>query len=105
MKKLYRHGDVDIREIESIPKEAIDLKENILARGEFTGHNHAVFKKNGNGIAVLEKSGVKYFEIKEPGCYVTHPEHGTKPIEIGKYMIEIEREYDPFEKKLREVRD
>ena len=38
--KFFRHGDLLIRKVSSIPKNAIPTSTNIIAEGEKTGHNH-----------------------------------------------------------------
>jgi hypothetical protein len=38
--KIFRHGDLLIREIWSIPSDAVQKSTNIIAEGEKTGHNH-----------------------------------------------------------------
>ena len=42
--KTYRHGDVIVREVKSIPTKAKELstKKAVLALGEVTGHSHQV---------------------------------------------------------------
>lgn len=40
--KIYRQGDVLIRQIKSIPTETTVRKNGILAYGEVTGHAHKV---------------------------------------------------------------
>ena len=39
---LYRHGDVLIAEVGSIPKGAVKRPHLVLAEGEMTGHSHRI---------------------------------------------------------------
>ena len=90
--KLFRHGDLLIREVSSIPASVIPLSTNIIAEGEKTGHNHEL-----NGphriYEMLDKN--LYFEAKQD-IELKHPEHNTIRIPKGKYAIVHEREHDPF---------
>ena len=106
--KIYRHGDILLKEIENLPKNLKPLNHGILAEGEFTGHKHElkpvkVATKPSFQIYQDEK-GETYVEILEPS-EITHQEHKTLRIEKGIYYIQHEREYNPFEKKIEEVRD
>ena len=38
--KIYRHGDLTIKQVAKIPDNVIQLSTNIIAFGEKTGHNH-----------------------------------------------------------------
>jgi len=41
--KLYRHGDLLIKQIDHIPLIAKPLSTSIIAEGEITGHNHKLY--------------------------------------------------------------
>lgn len=114
--KFVRHGDVDIRPIEStslksIPKEAKPIG-NILAYGEATGHDHKI--KSGQ-VLLLEKPitvdvageqvQVQKFLHVEQQTELVHQEHHTKPVLPGDYLILQERQYNPFDEEIRVVQD
>ena len=90
--RLFRHGDLLIQEIFSVPSFAKPISTNIIAEGEKTGHNHEL-----NGphriYEMLDKN--LYFEAKQD-IELKHPEHNTIRIPNGNYVIVPEREHDPF---------
>lgn len=96
---IYRHGDLLIKEVKKIPKLP-KLKTNILAFGEVTGHHHSL-----SGKSQVFGEGQPQYLIVEQEAELVHQEH--KPILIGKgaYQIIREREYNPFEKEIRQVQD
>lgn len=100
-----QHGDVLIKEVVELPKGVRKVaRENgriIVARGEATGHNHAIAEK---GAILYELKGDLYLEVAEP-VTITHEEH--KPLEIpeGIYQIGRVKEYDYFQEMEHQVRD
>lgn len=102
---LYQQGDVLIRKIGGIPKDAKEVQaENgrfILARGEATGHHHsvpmdgAVLYESDNGL-ILHCT----IEVK-----IEHQEHAPIAIPAGDYQIIPVREYDHFQEEARRVVD
>tara|TARA_B100000029_G_C16917548_1_gene720096 strand:- start:71 stop:373 length:303 start_codon:yes stop_codon:yes gene_type:complete len=88
--KLFRHGDLLIREVLEIPVSAVFVAGNVIAQGEKTGHHHVL---NGFSQIFQMKDETKYFEAKED-LTLTHQEHNTIQIPVGKYIIEHEREYN-----------
>ena len=43
---IFRHGDLLIREVTTIPSNATPLSTNIIAMGEKSGHNHKLYGKH-----------------------------------------------------------
>lgn len=100
MKKLqYRHGDLLIEQVDSIPEKAKLRKSSIILNGEATGHSH----KLNNGL-VLDDEGTVFLDVKESAT-ITHEEHNTIKLPPGKYIVIRQQEYDPYEKAVREVQD
>ncbi len=111
--KIFRHGDVDGREIESIPSTAKLLDTKTVAYGEVTGHHHTftgqvlvyqpiegqTIKIDGEDIPVQ-----KYIEVKEDSTLI-HQEHNQILVQKGVYAILQEREWNPFEQQIRNVLD
>jgi hypothetical protein len=90
---LYRHGDVLIARVQSLPSHANKRSGTILARGEITGHSHRVQEI---GAAQLYEFNLETFlEIKASIATLVHEEH--KPIELpqGIYRVWMQREYTP----------
>jgi len=99
--KLFRHGDLLIREVLEIPGPAVFVAGNVIAQGEKTGHHHVL---NGFSKIFQMKGETKYFEAKED-LTLTHQEHNTIKIPVGKYIIEHEREYNALANIEVEVSD
>jgi hypothetical protein len=99
--KLFRHGDLLIRKVSSIPKTAILTSTNIIAEGEKIGHNHEL-KGSQQVFETLDKQ--LYFEAKQD-VILKHPDHNTLDIPKGRYIVEHQRRYDPFEDTQEEVMD
>ena len=98
--KIFRHGDLLIREIWSIPSDAVQKSTNIIAEGEKTGHNHQLVGSH----QIFETGEVTYFEAKQE-LSIEHPEHNTIQIPKGNYKILHEREYNPLKNIEKEVID
>jgi len=104
--KIYRHGDLLIRQVKKIPC-AIRLDTNIIAEGEVTGHNHKLYGSHQVYGTHIENPRVivpTYFQAKEE-ISLKHQEHNTLKISKGLYEILHEREYDPFKNIQQEVGD
>ena len=74
MSKLFRQGDLLIREISSIPYTAKPISTNIIADGEKTGHNHTL---NGSHqifetVEPAHKQKQIHFEVKQE-LKIEHP--------------------------------
>ena len=107
--KFYRHGDLIIKKVDVIPKGAVQTSSLTLAEGEVTGHHHTF---TGGQVIVLDapatskgSEAVKYFEVKSKEATLTHAEHGPMNIPQGTYELQIEREYNPTDKVVRQVLD
>lgn len=88
--KIYRHGDVLLREVKKMPENAVKEDSRVLAEGEVTGHAHRIDEMG----AIWGFDDKRYLEVQEGLAMLTHEEH--KALEIGKgtYEIVIQREYD-----------
>jgi len=101
--KMYRHGDLLIRQIDKIEKKGKKEKELTIAYGEATGHHHTLY---GSPQAIIEGfDDKKYFRILGESVELRHQEHKTLKIEPGDYEITYEREYDYFEDEFKKVVD
>lgn len=103
--RQLQHGDVLLQEIEELPEGVKRVaRENgriILARGEATGHNHAIAER---GAILYELKGDLYLEVTEP-VTIIHEEHRPLEIPEGIYQIGRVKEYDFFAESERSVRD
>lgn len=108
------HGDVIIEKINNLPSDFNSMKDepnNALAYGEVTGHSHMLFRLNehgmeaGGGFSLKQSNdGTKFLLVDQP-IEVRHQEHDPRIIPPGKYKIGIQKEYDVWNKRLREVAD
>lgn len=97
----YRHGDVLLERIDTLPGDKRKLQHTILAHGEVTGHCHRI---QGNDVASLyESSGELFLEVKAPSADLVHEEHNTISLTQGFYRVWRQREYSP--KEVRIIRD
>lgn len=106
--KIYRHGDLLIKEIKEIPDSVKQKKDKIIAYGEITGHHHKLMptkEEFADSLKVYldELSQKVYFETK--GADLGHQEHKTIEIEAGKYEVLVEREFDYFTRRISQVVD
>ena len=115
--KLYRHGDVIIRELDAtIPDTAQSWRDPqdgrmILAYGEVTGHAHAV--SGDADLLEIPSETVeqtitdieKYLLVGDKGAVVTHEEHATITLPPGRYAIVRQREYTSADMEPRFVAD
>ena len=101
----YQQGDVIIEPCK-FPSDGKEVNpENrgfILARGEATGHAHAL--ENVEGVEVVEKDGGFYIRLGNPAT-LRHEEHRPITIPMGEYRIRKVREYDHFSEEARAVKD
>ena len=94
----YRQGDVYIIGVDKLPKGLKKKeKDNCLAYGEVTGHQHEVF----NGEVLCDDQGNLFFKATEDTT-VGHvdqsgrvADHDTIGVAPGNYRVVIQEEYEP----------
>ncbi len=102
MNRIYRQGDVLIRQIVSLPKQkAVRQTSGVLAEGETTGHAHRV--ENMTATEVFEIGNGLYLRVGEEGVRIVHEEHAPITLPAGNYEVIRQREYSPEE--IRNVED
>ncbi len=102
--RFYRHGDLLIRRIESLPQQGLTkLNTKILAQGEVTGHHHRLTSQTAQ-VFRDDANHQKYLLAEEP-TQLVHEEHKPITIEEGVYVVIQEREFDPFAEVIRRVVD
>lgn len=105
--KIYRQGDVMIRQVAKLPKDATEVQTKgriVLAYGEVTGHAHAITEREAKEYTMAEAAGaVRRFLKVVSEATVRHEEHAPIPLPPGVYEIVQQREYHPEE--LRNVAD
>lgn len=90
---MWRHGDVLIAAVQTLPEGATRRSTNVLAHGEITGHSHHIQRA---GTAELWSFGGElYINVVAASATIVHEEH--KPISLpqGVYRVWMQREYTP----------
>jgi hypothetical protein len=83
-----RQGDVMLRKVASLPKDAKEVAPQngkfVLALGEATGHHHRISADGGVKCFATNDNGVerKFFVI-ENEAFIEHEEHSEIPLEGG----------------------
>ena len=98
---IARHGDLLIRNTNKVPSNLKPANTVITAEGEKTGHKHQL---HGNVTVYKQELGSLYFKVKT-SAELVHQEHKTIHVPKGTYMVQQEREFNPFENIQRVVLD
>jgi hypothetical protein len=98
---MWRHGDVLIAAVESIPAEAKKRSAAILVRGELTGHSHRLAEPE--SAELWDLGGVMFLKVVADSARVIHEEHRPITLPRGLYRIWQQREYTP--RSIRRVTD
>ena len=105
--KLYRQGDVLIRQVAKLPGGAKKVKVGgriVLAYGEVTGHAHAIAPGEAAEFSFAAAGGIvrRFLKVVQEAT-VHHEEHAPIPLPAGVYEIVQQREYTP--EAIRSVAD
>jgi len=98
---LYRHGDLLVSCVQSLPPNARKLHHSVLAQGELTGHSHRVAERD--SAQLYESEEGLYMCVTGRSATLVHQEHGPIELPPGIYKVWRQREYTPAE--IRVVRD
>jgi hypothetical protein len=90
---LYRHGDVLIRRIATLPVGAQKREGTTLAHGEVTGHSHRI--QQSQAVQLWANGNDLFLEIKQPSATLIHEEHRAIELPQGLYRVWKQREYRP----------
>lgn len=90
---LYRHGDVIIRRIASLPVGVQKRAGVTLAHGEVTGHSHRI--QQPHTVQLWVHGSDLFLEVKEPTATLIHEEHREIQLPQGVYRVWRQREYRP----------
>ena len=80
--KIYRQGDVLIREVNSLPKEAKGLDTKVLAYGESTGHSHR-FQE---GAELYGHGEELYMKVYQPTYIENEETKGLRRVAKNDYL-------------------
>jgi hypothetical protein len=98
---MWRHGDVLIAPVKSIPDRAEERRGPVLAHGELTGHSHRL--EDPTSGRILVRGGEMYLRVTAETARVVHPEHAPIALPRGEYRVWRQREYTP--RSIRTVHD
>lgn len=103
------HGDVTCERLAELPDSFEDMPvctDRCIAYGEATGHIHQVQGEQGKDFDLRRDPETKreYLRVNNV-VFLKHQEHAPVELKPGIYRFGRQLEYDPFEKKLREVAD
>jgi len=94
-----RQGDILIERVDEIPAGAAETKREgdrvILARGEATGHHHAIAEPDVARFATTADAIDAFLRVNRDVAYLRHEEHGAIPLAPGSYRVIGQREYAP----------
>lgn len=89
---LYRHGDVLITRIASLPI-GVQRREGVtLAQGEVTGHSHRLQQADAGQL--WARGSELFLEVKAAALLI-HEEHRAIELPHGFYRVWKQREYRP----------
>jgi len=116
---MYRQGDVLLERVSDIP-ERQKTRESLLVRGEGRNHGHFI---SGTSLDISEAEegelteggGIitQYLEVREEAelkhllidSQIWTQEHAPILIPPGKYRVIKQREFNPYARAIRAVRD
>ncbi|MEA5580550.1 hypothetical protein VB620_04240 [Nodularia harveyana UHCC-0300] len=90
---LYRHGDVLISKIASLPIGVQKRTGATLAHGEITGHSHRI--QQTQAVQLWVNGSELFLEVKAPSATLIHEEHRAIQLPQGFYRVWKQREYRP----------
>ena len=100
--KMFRQGDVLLKQISELPK-GLDLKDDkVLAYGEATGHAHRF--TDALTELFVDVDGKQYAFLVQDAL-LSHEEHEDIIVPKGTYEVVIQREFDLVENRVRQVVD
>jgi hypothetical protein len=95
---LYRHGDVLISQVATLPNGAQKRDGVTLAYGEITGHSHRIRQTNGAQLWLQDRGAQgneMFLEVTAPSATLVHEEHQAIELPRGIYRVWKQREYRP----------
>lgn len=88
--KLYRQGDILLKQIRKMPDNLIP-KDRILALGEATGHKHQFLSPQ---VQVYRDSSDRQYVKASQISVLSHEEHAPVEIDVGYYEVITQREFN-----------
>ncbi len=96
--EMYRQGDLLFKKVSNIPNSVSLSKDNIILRGEATGHSHRLvngllFKQRQFGLSNVFR---EVFIKVGPNGKIIHEEHATLELPTGIFQVIRQVEYSPW---------
>ena len=105
MRKLYAQGDVLIERVDAAPEDGTPIARDpdgavVLARGEITGHRHAIY--GSPNVAMFRDDAlarampnlyIGNLKIVGDGVVVKHEEHAPIDLPPGDYVVRQQRRH------------
>lgn len=86
--RVYRQGDVVLRQVDSLPKDVKPVRRRLRVSGE-TGNLHVL-----EGEYKLYRCGRQLYVVVEEPCRLIHPEHQLILVSPGIYRVERVRSFE-----------
>ena len=96
---MWRHGDVFIAAIKSLPDGIRKRPQPVLAYGELTGHSHRIADPD-TAEMYEAGDGSLFLDVTAESATVIHQEHKPIALPRGYYRVWQQREYAPRELNL-----
>lgn len=97
MSRIWRQGDVIIREVSEIPSNAIYLESKEIRIASETGNPHVlraaqVFETRDSTRNLQHR---EQYVLLEEASEMTHPQHASLRLSPGFYLVTTVRDYAP----------
>lgn len=89
--KMYRQGDLLLKEVVRLPHKLREIKNKILAEGEMSGHAHIIV--DGAVYETINMENNQMFAIAGKNTTLIHDEHNPIKLPSGLYHVIRQREY------------
>lgn len=106
--KAIRHGEVTLRPVDEFPAGKSKSQTSYIVGHSETGHHHVLESDAKFATFMDEANNALYVKLPEAGKLVhqkTVNRHKDLVVPAGIYKVTRKKEYDPFEKVMREVWD
>lgn len=109
----YRHGDVLLIKVDLADIRGTKTNSRLLAEGEGRNHGH-IIEGDVEVYELQDQSNTSHFLAVNEDAILKHllidsgewtGEHTDITVPPGTYRVIRQREYDPYEQRIREVND
>lgn len=94
--KMFRQGDLLFIKTETLGDSCMETKSKVVLGSSITGHDHEITE----GVVYTHEptwgNNANFYVQVPEGTKLTHPEHGTIPMEEGIYKVIRQREVNGY---------